>query len=313
MPTVSQQSVATAIVGVSGAALLLAAVNRLVSLSRGPERRGWASNVFGHRGCRFIPGIVENTLPAYEYAVAKGADGVEIDVRLCRTGELVVFHDEFTDPSCEGPRRRVADMTFQEVQALRYKVNPASRPPTLVEVLDFCSTRRVKLLLEVKHYDYLTCHNTVPEIVAHASGKYRALFDDFVTVISFNPYLLYLLRRAQPRIAVGPLYDDRTITAVAQGVSDSNKAWWLWFFQPRVLDRLFVVACERVLARTMGASMACTRVDLCRAADVVRHTEDGRIVYLWGLIDHLPPHLRGVKLLGACDDFHDLLKASMPA
>ena len=40
----------------------------------------------------------ENTLPAFEGAIACGADGAELDVHLASDGELVVFHDETLKP-----------------------------------------------------------------------------------------------------------------------------------------------------------------------------------------------------------------------
>lgn len=40
----------------------------------------------------------ENTLPAFEGAIACGADGAELDVHLSSDGELVVFHDETLKP-----------------------------------------------------------------------------------------------------------------------------------------------------------------------------------------------------------------------
>ncbi len=40
----------------------------------------------------------ENTLAAFEGAIAIGADGAELDVHLSRDGELVVYHDEALKP-----------------------------------------------------------------------------------------------------------------------------------------------------------------------------------------------------------------------
>ncbi len=40
----------------------------------------------------------ENTLPAFEGALASGADGAELDVHLSADGELIVFHDETLKP-----------------------------------------------------------------------------------------------------------------------------------------------------------------------------------------------------------------------
>jgi len=47
--------------------------------------------ILGHRGAS--ADAPENTLPSFELALAQGADGVELDARLCASGEVVVFHD----------------------------------------------------------------------------------------------------------------------------------------------------------------------------------------------------------------------------
>jgi glycerophosphoryl diester phosphodiesterase len=52
--------------------------------------------VLGHRGLsREAP---ENSLSAFAAAAAAGADGVELDVRRGRPGELLVHHDPLPDP-----------------------------------------------------------------------------------------------------------------------------------------------------------------------------------------------------------------------
>ncbi len=47
--------------------------------------------MLGHRGSPFER--AENTLESFQTALAEGADGVELDVMRCASGELVVVHD----------------------------------------------------------------------------------------------------------------------------------------------------------------------------------------------------------------------------
>ncbi len=49
------------------------------------------TSVFAHRGC--TEGCTENTLEAFAEARRRGADGVELDVRLTADGALAVHHD----------------------------------------------------------------------------------------------------------------------------------------------------------------------------------------------------------------------------
>ena len=49
------------------------------------------TEVFAHRGAKAI--APENTLPAFEQAIALGADGIELDVQCSKDGVLVVMHN----------------------------------------------------------------------------------------------------------------------------------------------------------------------------------------------------------------------------
>src|SRR5438270_12506533 len=73
--------------------------------------------VHGHRGARAMR--PENTLPAFEYAIAQGVDALELDMAVTKDGVVVVSHDpELRAPVCTGPRDRVAihSLTLAEVR-----------------------------------------------------------------------------------------------------------------------------------------------------------------------------------------------------
>jgi len=98
-----------------------------------------------HRG--FMRVNPENTLAAVEAAVAAGADGVELDVRRCGSGELVVVHDATVD-RVTGARGRVESFTAAELEALSV-LGSGEGIPTLAAV---CRTvpPDVRLNLELK-------------------------------------------------------------------------------------------------------------------------------------------------------------------
>jgi len=79
--------------------------------------------VLAHRGARRV--APENTLAAFAAARAQGADGIELDVRTTRDGEMVVHHDGA--PS-GGPV--IADTPFADLRAAWPAI------PTLAEALD---------------------------------------------------------------------------------------------------------------------------------------------------------------------------------
>ena len=68
--------------------------------------------VFAHRGASgYAP---ENTLEAFDLAAKMGAHGVELDVHICRSGELVVAHDE-TVERCSDGSGRIMDLSLKEL------------------------------------------------------------------------------------------------------------------------------------------------------------------------------------------------------
>jgi glycerophosphoryl diester phosphodiesterase len=62
--------------------------------------------ILGHRGGRGPDWPPENSLEAFSRAFAEGAAGIELDVRLCATGEPVLLHDVTLARITEGADRR---------------------------------------------------------------------------------------------------------------------------------------------------------------------------------------------------------------
>jgi glycerophosphoryl diester phosphodiesterase len=88
-------------------------------------------NCIAHRGfCGVNP---ENTIPAVEDAVRR-ADGVEVDVRVCGSGELVVCHDETVDRTTDGSGA-VSAHTAAELATLSVEGSEAG-VPTFEAVVD---------------------------------------------------------------------------------------------------------------------------------------------------------------------------------
>ena len=71
---------------------------------------------FAHRGGTSV--APENTLPAFEHAVALGYRFLETDVHLSADGALVAFHDTDLRRTC-GVDRRIADVTVDELAEIR--------------------------------------------------------------------------------------------------------------------------------------------------------------------------------------------------
>ncbi len=84
----------------------------------------------GHRGAAGY--IAENTVESVKKAMELGATGIEVDVHVCASGELVVFHDFTLDRVTNGTGE-IAKKTLSELKQL--KVLGEFEIPTLEEVV----------------------------------------------------------------------------------------------------------------------------------------------------------------------------------
>ena len=83
-----------------------------------------------HRGASGYE--VENTLESIQKAIDLGVDGIELDVHVCASGEVVVFHD-FTLDRLTNTIGPIANFTFKELQEI--KVKNTYSIPLLTQVL----------------------------------------------------------------------------------------------------------------------------------------------------------------------------------
>ena len=87
--------------------------------------------IYAHRGASgYAP---ENTLEAFELAAKQNAFGVELDVHICKSGELVIIHDEDIKRTCNG-QGLVRDMTLEELKKAMDPSKYVGRAPYQVDV-----------------------------------------------------------------------------------------------------------------------------------------------------------------------------------
>ncbi len=159
--------------------------------------------ILGHRGAS--SDAPENTLVAFQRALDQGADGVELDARLCGSGEVVVFHDPRLE-RLTGATGRVADTPWSTLARLEVRAGPAGagpgRIPLLSEVLE-ALPRTALVNVELKSEDWTGTR------VAEAAGALLAAgrHEDHVVVSSFDARCLLRLALAHPRLKRGLLLD----------------------------------------------------------------------------------------------------------
>ena len=85
------------------------------SIGKGEQKSGGGSRACAHRGD--VKHAPENTLPAIQLAVEKGAHQIEFDLQLSKDGELVLMHDTTVDRTTDGSGP-VSEQTFEELRKL---------------------------------------------------------------------------------------------------------------------------------------------------------------------------------------------------
>jgi glycerophosphoryl diester phosphodiesterase len=168
--------------------------------------KGDAVQILAHRGAS--ADFPENTMEAFEGAVAQRADGVELDVMRCASGELVVCHDERLD--------RLAGLSWWVHATPWWKLKRAdvgsalgfepARIPRLEEVFEALpDTMLVNVELKCETVDDRGLTEAVGALV-EAQGLHER-----VLVSSFNPLCLMRLAAGFPKVRRGQLVDpDRS-------------------------------------------------------------------------------------------------------
>ena len=160
--------------------------------------------VIGHRGASALE--TENTTAAFARARADGADGVELDVMTCGTGEVVVFHDD--DLARLGQRpERIADTSFAVLRAVT--LASGARIPTLEEVFEACGPDMlVNVELKVPNRgvagDRAAGRRRRDDRRAHGRPAPRVL------VSSFHPLAVRSWMRRQPAVPAGLLFEHES-------------------------------------------------------------------------------------------------------
>jgi glycerophosphoryl diester phosphodiesterase len=154
---------------------------------------GKAPLIFGHRGVRGP--VPENTLAAFTRAADDGADGIELDVRLARSGEVIVLHD--LDPSRVTHGREGRPAATLSFDALRRLDLDGEKIPRLEEVLSLARDRGLLVNIELKH----DVAERVPLVRAVKKVlKTSSVSPEQVILSSFHPKLLLLARALLPQI-----------------------------------------------------------------------------------------------------------------
>lgn len=151
----------------------------------------------GHRGAMgYAP---ENTLKSFKKAIELNVDAIELDVHICKSGEIVVIHDKKVDRTTNGSGY-VKEKTFDELRNLN--AGDGEKIPLLSEVLDLIN-RKVKINIELKGDNTA---KPVSELIEYYVKNKSWDYDDFI-LSSFNHYELKKFKELNSKIKTGALID----------------------------------------------------------------------------------------------------------
>ncbi|MAG86575.1 MAG: glycerophosphodiester phosphodiesterase [Flavobacteriaceae bacterium] len=180
----------------------------------------------GHRGAKGH--VAENTLESIKKAMLLKVDMIEIDVHLCKTGELVVIHDEELGNTTSG-NGVVSDKSLAQIKSFRTR--EGYQIPTLSEVLELIQDKvilNIELKGEGTAESVLKCLQKFPES--------KILISSF----SFNE--LMSLRSLNPEIPVAVLTENDLSMAFLQ--ARHLKAFSIHPYY-KMVTRDFIADCHR--------------------------------------------------------------------
>ena len=170
--------------------------------------------VIAHRGASgHAP---ENTLAAFRRALSLGATFIETDLQLTRDTRFVAIHDETVDRTTNG-NGRVHDLTLNELRRLDAgswfgSEFTGERIPTLEEILEFSKKHDVVFYLELKPTGSWGGEHALIGALRTSGEIARTI------VISFESALLEVLRKIEPTLMTGLLFEGQLENPIQRAV-----------------------------------------------------------------------------------------------
>ncbi len=199
-----------------------------------PDRRPAPLRI-SHRGAHDT--LPENTVAAFEDALAQGAQAVELDVHATSDGVVVVHHDPVLHAGGvpRGDAIRIAAIPFDELRA--HPVAPGFPIPTLTETLDAIGTRAT-VFIEIKAKD----------IEPHVVRCVREARSESA-VHSFDHRVIRTVKKIFPAIRCGVLQVARHLDPVASLRETGAEDLWQ---QVDYIDEELVAEAHSIGARVIA-------------------------------------------------------------
>jgi glycerophosphoryl diester phosphodiesterase len=171
--------------------------------------------VIAHRGAS--GNAPENTLAAFKKAVSLGATFIETDLQLSRDAHFVAIHDATVNRTTNG-QGAVHDMTLAQLRRLDAgswfgSEFAGERIPTLEEILEFSKKNDVVFYLEIKPAGSWGGEHALIGALRESGEIPR------IIVISFDAAIVMNLRKIEPTLMTGLLYDGQIENPLEKAVA----------------------------------------------------------------------------------------------
>ncbi|KAB2880051.1 hypothetical protein F9K33_07015 [bacterium] len=161
--------------------------------------------IIAHRGVTYS-GYPENSIPGFNAVLEEGYDGVELDVRLTKDKELVVFHDIRLERLTEGGRGMVRSKKLSDLQKIKLKSDTVETYiPSLSDVLELYKHTSVFINIEIK--SEMPLRGKIEKRVVELIYKFG--LQRKVIISSFNPLVIKKIQKVDPTLRTGFIYEKR--------------------------------------------------------------------------------------------------------
>lgn len=256
-------------------------VNPLLPDGNGEQ---YCMRVVAHRGGGYD--YPENSLSAFRNSKDKGCTAVEFDLSLTKDNIPILFHD-LTIERLTGQSGVIKDMTWDQLKELditynhplKDKFTDGEKIALFSDVLEECLNNEQRIIIDIKE-----TRMEIVQVVLDAYKKYPKLFQRAV-VSSFNPIVVYMIRRKEPRIvsslAWRPQFFSRTSYLGLDGPGPARYTNPFKHLAACFLDKIYEWAFSRFVYYIVGISAVLLHKDILNQRIVQEWNDRNIHVMAW--------------------------------
>jgi glycerophosphoryl diester phosphodiesterase len=176
--------------------------------------------VIAHRGARDI--APENTITACQLAIESGAQGLELDIRPCGSGELVLYHDAFLYNHFKDPRR-VANVQLTSLKNLEFNSKIYQHTSGINTLKELFEEFKYKVPINLEAKVFLQNKKEFARKIIRLVEDFK--MTDQIWISSFNPLFLKVFKSQTKKIKTGLLFRHLFYMFRAMDVVLNSDAW----------------------------------------------------------------------------------------